>query len=309
LIEHQSRFGSIKCNVAMRTVKLTMHQCSMLTGVRYDTYETMKDSINSVQLDLLASELGGIGGKYVCKQTVEVTGKLNFRKRNKKVTAMVKEGDTIVAIKQGFNKRGDARLLTATGWVSFSSGGLLGQRNFDLLEAPKAEKTGSLHFKIERYGTRLIATVIHARGLANKDFLGKNDVYTVVEVNGVRKQTATLDNAGANAAWGGEGEAIEFKVGVGALDAIVLECWDEDETNEDDLIGVCVFPVAAFDAAGDTWGPWEGSRVLREKQVQYDVFAKETGNPLAIYDSDSGAPSFETGDDNMVIADTPDADT
>ena len=78
----------------------------------------------------------------------------------------------------------------------------------------------------------------------------------------------------------------------GSLDGVELECWDADDVGshkytdahdvaaEDDLIGVCVFPVKAFEDAGDTWGPWEGSRILRQRQTA--ATESETGKSEAI---------------------------
>jgi hypothetical protein len=258
----------------------------------YDTFVTMRDELSKAQIDLLTSELGGAGATYVCKTDVEITSKLHYRKHNKKVTGQVKEGEKIVAIKQAFNSKGDARLRIEGGWVSFSSGGLLGDRHFATIDSSMPEKTGKLRFRIERSGPRLIVTILRARGLQDKDLVGKNDVYVVVYVNGERKQTSTLQNAGANATWNGEhGEVLDFGID-GSLDAVELECWDADDAGshkytdahdvaaEDDLIGVCVFPVKAFEDAGDTWGPWEGSRILRQRQTA--ATESETGKSEAI---------------------------
>jgi hypothetical protein len=260
----------------------------------YDTFATMRDEISKAQIDLLTSELGGAGATYLCVKNVEITAKLRYNNRSKNLKGQVKEGDEIVAIQQAFDSKNDARLWIEGGWVSFSSGGLLGTRYFVLLESAKPEKTGKLRFKIERRGARLIATIMSARGLQNKDLLGKNDVYVVVYVDGERKQTTTLDNAGANASWNGKhGEALEFDID-GSVDTVELECWDADENDDDDLIGVCEFPVKEFEAAGDTWGPWEGARILHRRRAGLAT-ESETVNPIA--DVGSATLAFEVADE------------
>ena len=113
----------------------------------WDTYHTMKNELQTAQTNLLSSELGGRGERYLCKKEVEITKKLNFRKRTKTVLGKIQPGEEVVALGQGFNKKADARLKIDRGWVSFSSDGLLGDRYFTLMHSDKPERTGKLNFK------------------------------------------------------------------------------------------------------------------------------------------------------------------
>ena len=277
----------------------------------WDTYHTMKDELQTAQTNLLSSELGGRGERYLCKKEVEITKKLNFTKRTKTVLGKIQPGEEVVALGQGFNKKADARLKIDRGWVSFSSGGLLGDRYFTLMHSDKPERTGKLSFKskivllsrvvccrlanlesitvaVVRDGAQVVVTVLSAKGLKDMDrLLGKNDVYVAVEVGGERKQTQTMKDAGAAAKWGKHGEALVFEDITAwgpTLDDVVLECFDEnfDEGEDDDFIGSCVFPAHLFGDAGDQWD-WEGSRVIRARPRgarREEVEAEEEVNSL-----------------------------
>lgn len=51
-------------------------QLFALSDLVIDTYKTMKDEMMTAQIDLLASELGAKGDRYLCKMEVEITDKL-----------------------------------------------------------------------------------------------------------------------------------------------------------------------------------------------------------------------------------------
>ena len=114
----------------------------------------------------------------------------------------VQPGEEVVALSQGFDKKGDARLQTEAGWVSFSKDGFFGTRFFVLVLDDKPERTGKLRFHITRTGASVVVTILAARGLRKTDLIDKNDVYVAVNVDGERKRTATMKDAGANAVFG-----------------------------------------------------------------------------------------------------------
>ena len=60
-------------------------QQPMCVYVVYDTYETMKDELMTAQTDLLTSELGGAGARYLCtaEQPVDITEKLARKRRHR----------------------------------------------------------------------------------------------------------------------------------------------------------------------------------------------------------------------------------
>ena len=79
--------------------------------------------------------------------------------------------------------------------------------------------------------------VLEAKGLKAMDFFGKNDVYCSVKVGGTTQRSSTIEDGGADPAWGfGEGEQLtyEFRRKVHQLEAKVF---DEDGNGSDDLIG------------------------------------------------------------------------
>ena len=251
-----------------------------------DTYKTVKDQMMSAQIDLLASELGGASGRYLCKKDVDITDKLKLSKKKEsdKLVGSVVAGEEVVAVGQGFTEQGNARIQLKDGWVSFSDGGLIGKRNFVLLPSDTQEKAGKLKFKVERDGSKLVATVKQASGLKDMDGMfghvltavhlkdhGKNDVYVTVEVNGQRRSTSTIVDAGAKATWQDGGEALEFDLTGDELSSIVLECYDQDyaadnQADSSDFIGGLVFPLEPFNGA-PTW-EWDGSRVIRDKKPE-----------------------------------------
>ena len=57
----------------------------MCVYVVYDTYNTMKDELTTAQTDLLTSELGGAGARYLCtaEQPVDITEKLARKRRHR----------------------------------------------------------------------------------------------------------------------------------------------------------------------------------------------------------------------------------
>ena len=120
----------------------------------------------------------------------------------RKVLGTVQPGEEVVALSQGFDKKGDARLQTEAGWVSFSKDGFFGTRFFVLVLDDKPERTGKLRFHITRAGASVVVTILAARGLRKTDLIDKNDVYVAVNVDGERKRTKTLKDAGANAVFG-----------------------------------------------------------------------------------------------------------
>ena len=163
-----------------------------------------------------------------------------------------------------------------TGWIRFNEAGVTGARNLVLIAAPKmAPKTGKLFIGLVRREQTLVVTVYRAKGLKNMDFLGKNDNYVKVFVNGEEKRTSTLDNTGAAPMWGAAattdgpegctGETLEFD-NVQTIMSVQMQCWDWDEGGDekDDLIGQCSLPLAdVIDAeremSGLSW-EWAGWR-------------------------------------------------
>lgn len=221
------------------------------------------------------------------------------------IVGTVAAGDEVVAIGHGFTESGDARLQLENGWVSFSEGGLVGKRCFVLFPSHTPEKTGKLQFKLQREGSKLRVTVRTARGLKDMDGVlgqvmstihlrdrGKNDVYVVVDINGERKQTTTVVDAGANAQWrGGKGETLEYDLEAlgGELQSLTMEVWDEDysangqQVEGSDLIGMLMFPLGPFEA--ETEWVWEGARIIRQKQENQDE-AEASGKDSNIVESE-----------------------
>ena len=160
----------------------------------------------------------------------------------------------------------------------------------------RPEKTGKLRFKLQQQGSIVTATILAARGLKDLDFMGKNDVYVIVIVNGeLIEKTVTNKNAGANTTWNGsDGEILQFELGDSALDSIELQVFDFDEDfgdeSTDDMIGNCLFPAAAFQNV--EW-EWEGSRIIHApREAQVDEPAEE---PKAINGDNNviGSSAFE----------------
>lgn len=244
----------------------------------------MQEEIHAAQCDMIAAELGGSGAKYKVIREVKITK--SFKRFGKKVEGLglLKVGDEITAIEQGFTNKGTARLqfdfkesvpdLEAEGelqpddpeykpmgvWCSYHDGGVTGPRNFALVTGiMKPARTGKLFVGVLRHDKMLVVTVYRAKGLKDVDMIGSNDNYVKIFVNGgddagEEQRTTVLDNTGANPMWGEQdnsrtgclGETFEFE-NIDMIESIAFQCWDEDEgmgDANDDLIGQCSLPLA-----------------------------------------------------------------
>eukprot|EP01043_Picozoa_sp_COSAG02_P043345 COSAG02_NODE_3767_length_6268_cov_2.428757_7_plen_220_part_00 len=97
----------------------------------------------------------------------------------------------------------------------------------------------------------LVCNVLACKGLPSMDHLSKNDVYVKVEAAGCEwpRQTSTVPSWGnrscQSCTWGqnGEGEARSIEL-YDVPAAVGVSVFDEDENDdEDDLIGQCVLEV------------------------------------------------------------------
>jgi hypothetical protein len=264
----------------------------MMLYLIYDTWFTMQEEIHAAQLDMIAAELGGPGAKYKCLRDVNITKKLKGFKKEKQIIGVLKVGEEITALDQGFTMKGTARIqfdLTQTlpdvpeegeqleegadpalmtpqpVWVSYHEGGVTGARNLILVTGEKKPPmTGKLYVGLLRHDKTLAVTVYRAKGLKDMDLLGKNDNYVKVFVNGEEKRTTILENTGAAPMWGAqlkgkpgcEGECFEYE-GVDKISSVQFQCFDFDEGGDetDDMIGQCSLPLGeVVDAERETGG-------------------------------------------------------
>lgn len=273
----------------------------MMVYLLYDTWVTMQEEINAAQLDMIAAELGGVGAKYKCLNEVNITKKLKGFGKQKNIIGTLREGQEITALDQGFTAKGTARikfdllqtLPVSDGdeggqdpamtepqpvWVSYHVGGMAGMRYLALITGEKKPPmTGKLFIGLMRHNKTLLVTVYRAKALRDMDFLGGNDNYVKIFVNGEEKRTTTLYNTGATPMWGAqsnghpgcEGETLEFE-NIDEIVSVRFQCFDEDDGGDetDDLIGQCNLPIGEIvdperETSGEIW-KWSGWRTVRE---------------------------------------------
>ena len=278
----------------------------MMLYLVYDTWLTMQEEIHAAQLDMISAELGGPGAKYKCLSDVNITKRLKGFKKAKNIVGVLRQGEEIIALDQGFTAKGTARIqfdllqtlpdLQSGGgenqhdpalsepqpvWVSYHEGGVTGLRYLSLIAGEKKPPmTGKLFVGLVRHDKTLVVIVYRAKALKDMDFLGRNDNYVKVFVNGEERRTTTLENTGAAPMWGApstgrpgcDGEAFEFEK-VDQLSSIQFQCYDEDEGDTpDDLIGTCTLSLGEIiDAEREASGQarkWSGWRTVRESNVE-----------------------------------------
>jgi hypothetical protein len=208
------------------------------------------------------------------------------------------------------------------GWVSFcaAGGGFTADRFFMLQAHDSEEKSrksaGKVKLNLRKEGEHVTVTVLRCKNLKKLDFLGANDDYCVVTINGEEEEvekwarsdqsrrTSTLPEAGANPVWNnGLGEKLEFE-GIKYLHKVHVQCFDEDTggVETDDLIGECTLPLDEIidikrEREGKAW-QWEGWRVVREPDGEPSSLLP-TGNPLHLI------KAIESKGKNLVhVADT-----
>ena len=94
---------------------------------------------------------------------------------------------------------------------------------------------------------RLRVTVLSGSKLPRMDLFGENDPYVLLNVEGVKKRTATLDGAGASPIWGhGLGERFEFFC-IDMPLMFKMQAYDEDVGSADDLIGTVEYTIDSHD--------------------------------------------------------------
>lgn len=143
-------------------------------------------------------------------------------------------------------------------WTTLRDNGGRGQR-----------ETGQIHTLIQYWDPthheqpkplplkRLRVTILSASKLPKMDLFGENDPYIVLNVEGVKKRTTTLEGAGSSPAWGhGMGERFDFFC-IEMPPYLHLTAYDEDIGSADDLIGTVNHPLESHDPSEvwseDTW--------------------------------------------------------
>ena len=104
---------------------------------------------------------------------------------------------------------------------------------------------------------RLRVTILSASKLPKMDLFGENDPYIVLNVEGVKKRTTTLEGAGSSPAWGhGMGERFDFFC-IEMPPYLRLQAYDEDIGSADDVIGTVDYMIDSHDSSEiwseDTW--------------------------------------------------------
>jgi hypothetical protein len=259
----------------------------MMGFLVWDTLVTMSAEIHAAQIDMIRAELGEAGAKYRCLVRVPIYPKMHHSKESKAL-GWIEPATDVTGIDTGFTKKGVCRLKIKVdendafeGWVNYSGeGGLTAERNFMLISAmKKGAKAGKINFTVRRANQQVAVTLFRAKGLRNMDFLGKNDVYSVVSVNGRSQRSETMDDVGANPVWG-EHDAFGKEVqnvgltfvwdDIEAVESIAIQVYDEDEGDTpDDLIGEIKLPMDEIvdperEEKGQPWKVGPEWRVVRE---------------------------------------------
>jgi hypothetical protein len=120
-----------------------------------------------------------------------------------------------------------------------------------------------------------LCVVVHrAKELRDMDGMGKNDAYCVVLLNGEEQVTSVVKDGGSAPVWHkgdheGGGEMLQFDWSAEQQEAsaglfFIVQVWDEDYHDEDDLIGAVHVP---FDTVtGEMQTKW-----FTIKDVEFDV--------------------------------------